>query len=143
MPSADNTEPALPKYVFQLGQLYVKDLAAPSTAPVFQRTNFVAVIDATTPKKPLWLMYDSSPENNLLGERQAVALADQGEVFQNVKIQFDSAQVMASLQDWKDNLTVEAVEASISQTGRVVKLYAGTVDYSEVATAVQQGWRSQ
>ncbi|KAI9786752.1 MAG: hypothetical protein M1816_007823 [Peltula sp. TS41687] len=147
LPSRPSTKeitakPTLPQYIFQLGRLHVEEVRASSTAIPLEPTYFVVVVDVTTPSKPLWLIYDYHPENNL-GERSLVKLEEQEPVFPNVGRPFDAAQILPRIQDWNDKLTVEAVESEILRTRRIVEPRLTSATSAKVAGVLDAGWRGQ
>ena len=147
LPSRPSTKivtakPTLPKYIFELDRLHVEDLRASSTAIPLEPTYFVVVVDVTTPRKPLWLIYDYYPENDL-GERSLVKLEEQGPVFPNVGHPFDVAQILPRIQDWNDKLTVKAVESEILRTRRIVEPGLTLAKSAKVAGVLDAGWWGQ
>ncbi|EON69669.1 hypothetical protein W97_08921 [Coniosporium apollinis CBS 100218] len=143
LPSAPAHEVSLPRFVQDFGHLWYKDLRnEKSAAQGFKETDYIAVIDVTTPKKPVWLVYDYCPENPL-GDREPVVLDHMGcqrAVFPNVTAQFDTAQILASVHNWNDGLTPRMIERRINETGRVAEPVPRISNRWTLLAAIDHEW---
>ncbi|KAJ9634569.1 hypothetical protein H2199_008852 [Coniosporium tulheliwenetii] len=132
-------EPPLPKFVIELGHLCFKDLAG-EMPEYLQRTSFVAMIDATTPRKSLWLFHDYQPSTDL-GDRVDMSSGyDRWNVFPDVGLEFDAAQLVPDVHDWNDGLMMKALEDCVQKTCRVVEPAVRVARTLDVDKALAERW---
>ncbi|EON65779.1 hypothetical protein W97_05018 [Coniosporium apollinis CBS 100218] len=132
-------EPPLPRFVIQLGHLYFKDLAG-EMPDYLQRSSFVAMIDPTTPRKSLWLFHDYHPWTEM-GDRINMSPGhDRWDVFPDVELEFDAAQLIPDVRDWNEGLTMKTLEDCVRITCRIVKPVVRVARTVDVDEALAEGW---
>jgi hypothetical protein len=139
------TGPPLPKYIYQIGRLFIKrqDAAKPTVDQPYQRTPYVVVIDAATPAKSLWIVYDYTPYTDM-GDRVALELvsyAPEQPLFASVKTDFDIAQILPDVKDW-NKMTVDALRTLVAATAKVVEPVLNYVEAEKLAMDLAVGWQA-
>jgi len=102
-------------------------------------TRYTAVVDVTTPRKAIWLVYDYSPVNSI-GGRESVELEVPNMGFEGVKADFDIAQLLPSLTDWNDKLTVLIMEDAINKTATIAKAKVTPALSQDIKKILEVGW---
>lgn len=128
---------ALPEIIFEFGELFARDLQDKSSTP--QSTNYFVVIDASSPGKKVWILYDYAPIN-ALGSREPIALMNRPRgVFEGVDRQFDAAQLLNSINSWNEGLTVKELEEHIRKTCMIAQATATTALAEKVRLILVRG----
>ena len=96
-------------------------------------TDYFVVIDACSVGKAVWVLYDYTPVSEL-GSREPVPLADLKSVFEGVDRPFDAAQLLASLDDWNDQLTVGSMEDLVNKTAIITNATVTAATVEEYTT---------
>ncbi|KAF5666989.1 hypothetical protein FDENT_12188 [Fusarium denticulatum] len=112
-------ESSLPSVVLPIGQLRF-EYKTSSGIPYKDDTDYVLVVDAVTPRHPVWLIWDRLATHK--EDRNYIPPDELGPVFKGVGKNFDAAQTLPSINDWLEsygNLDFNQLEESIKATGLI------------------------
>jgi hypothetical protein len=131
--STSTSKRPTPKFIFEVGELFMKDKTRNWTG--LEPTNFFLVIDIISRKKTPWIIYDYKPLNGL-GEREPISLEEDNILIRrlNPKKLFDCAQVSGQ---WMP-LTVESLEKMITQNCQEVHLSVTPASETGLTKAFQE-----
>ncbi|KAL9116817.1 MAG: hypothetical protein Q9187_006651 [Circinaria calcarea] len=130
----------LPKLIFEVGELFTRDLRKQSSEP--QSTNYFVIIKPTTPVKPVWVLYDYTPVSPL-GSREPVPLKAAKKVFKGVDSQFDAAQLLPELGDWVRGLSVDGLEEKVGASAITARATVKAASAQMVEKLLEKGWLTQ
>lgn len=139
--------PEFPRYILDLGEVFVQKRCPNSHQNIQRSSGFHLVMDVTKPQKPLWIVYryheigqhdrlDSTPiyKQDLVWHPFASAAG----------IEFDSAQVFATVAEWRGDSTppasFEAAVDLVKRTGKIRKPTFVEPVLREVKQEIQKGW---
>lgn len=140
---------APPKFVMPLGEVYMVNRSHRKTQMVTS-TNFFVVMDITSPKKSLWMVYrENRPFERRDGdiEWDSVSLIGTTSFFKGGKRYFDIVRLVDDITDWNNHedemVAMQHVAEVLSREGTAYRKPDVVLPvFSVLKRAVKQGWEA-